>query len=142
VGHGTTQVPYGNLCKVGLTSQASHVEAFGLMERVGHRSLIQVQKQRMNRWLNLTVKPGNPPPEKSGLGVRFSVFETAEKKGRNPGLFFSTHLIAIKRSSLKTKPALWAYFLDLHTDNYVSTGRRRDGTNYLKMPPAFSSSSA
>ena len=57
------------------------------MERVVHRRLMQVQKQRMNRWLNLTAKPRNPPPEKSGLRVRFSVLETAEKEARNPGLF-------------------------------------------------------
>lgn len=56
------------------------------------------------------------------------------KRGPESGPFFSTPLIARKRSSLEIKPALWAYFLDLDTDNYVSTGRRRDGTKLFENP--------
>ena len=56
------------------------------------------------------------------------------KRGPESGPFFSTPLLARKRSSLEIKPALWAYFLDLDTDNYVSTGRRRDGTKLFENP--------
>jgi hypothetical protein len=67
---------------------------------------------------------------------RSQIFGTGNcrKRGPESGPFFSTHLIAMKRSSLKIKPALWAYFLDLDTDNYVSTGRRRDGTKLFENP--------